>query len=668
MAERFYPLFDKEELKKEIGVVLSEMEGYENRPTSVLSQSLSNTLFEGSPYRRPIIGYREDLENINRENLIDFYKKFYIPNNATLVLAGDIDRNKAIECINKYFAPVSKGKVPYRKYYSEPSQKSFKSLSVDFCGETEISYFGFHIPNIYHKDADALTMLGSILSDGKNSRLYKSLVSTGKAVQVYAAPLLRKLESFFVIDVTANSQYKSDDFSEEVIKALEDVKKMPVTEEEIKTCLNQLKADIIYETDSVSGLGNALGMADVYGNWKDYNEQIPRLEKVTPKDISRVLNKYFVPNNCTLVSTYHVKKQKYVNVPKGKPDKTGKINCLLPETTDVILNNLSDNKKWICPKKFILQNGITVIVSENKGSSTVAVEGFVRHGDMYEPINQPGVSDMTARMLSSGTETRNYLEIAKSLDSVGAYIDFDISCEKLSFSGKSLSEYTDLLLYNLADCLVHSVFPEDRISFSQDAFLADLYYNKEVPNKSASNIFYNNVVEKGKPYYLASADETIEYIKKITRKDIFDFYSELRPEDTVIAIAGDVDGDKISELCNKYFSDFESGKKKKYITESVYSIPDDMKVFDIPMEKKSEAAVLYGYPINMKRESEDFYKFKLCNQILGGGGALNSRFGIEIRENRGLVYGISSGFSGGKFNGIWRVGFGTNRKSVDEAL
>lgn len=670
MAERFYPLFDREELKKEIGVVLSELEGYENRPTAALQHALTETAFERSPYKRPIIGYREDLEHIERDELVDFYKKYYIPNNATLILCGDIDKDQAIKYINKYFGPVSKGEEPKRKYPTEPVQKSFKTVEVDTEGDTILSFFAFHIPNIHHKDSDALSMLGPILTDGKNSRLYKALVSTGKAVSVYASALSRKLDSFFVIDVAVNPSYSKECISSEIIDELEKIKREPITQEELEICLNQTKADIIYETDSVSGLGNALGIAEVYGNWRDYNDQIPRLEKVTPEDISYVLNKYFRDNNCTLAETYRVDKLDFVEVPKGLPKEYDYVPDTLVQknTVSVISDKDNNNIKRSIPKRYVLDNGIRLLVMENHSSSTVAVEGFVRHGDMYEPIDQPGVSDLCAKMLSRGTKTRNYLEIAKSLDSVGAYVDFDVTCEKLSFSGKALSEYADLLLYNISDCLINSVFPENSFEKAKDLFVSELTFNIQTPAKVASSAFYSAVLEKGQPYYLAPIYDTIDYVKSAEINQVKDFYKGLRPEDTVISVAGDVDADEIFDLCQKYFSDFEKGKIIVPIKESIYDLPGDRKTEDIPFDNASEAAVVYGYPINMKREAVDFYKFRVANQILGGGGSLNSRLGVEIRENRGLVYGISSGFSGGKYNGVWQVSFGTNRKYVDETL
>ena len=664
MAERFHALFDEKELQTEKGVVLSELAGYENRPTTKLFETLCATAYERSPYSRSVIGYRQDLEAVSRETIFDFYKKYYIPNNATLVLVGDINRETALPYINKYFSPIPKGVLPQRYYSKELPQKGFKKSVVDMEGQVPMGYMAFHIPNLHHKDIDALSVLSCILSEGKSSRMTKHLVQTGKAASVSAFPMNRKQDGLFILGMAATEDTSCDEIYDLLIKEIEDIKNNPVTEEELTQAVNQTKAEIVYETDSVSGVGNALGMADVYGDWRDYNNQISRLEAVTPSDISYVLDKYFRENNTTYVVTGLEEKPVYTEVPEGVFSK---------EQSAISNNPLKpfEYVKQTClqePKRFTLQNGMTLIVKDNPSTSTVAVEGYVKHGDMYEPIGQSQVSKMVAYMLQGGTKTRDYLQIAKSLDQVGAYIDFDCTAERFSFYGKALSEYLDILLYNLSDCLVNSSFPEDIFEIKKKEALSILLHNRQLPGNVSSNCFYNNVVPQGVPFWSENFDNAITSVRDMAIDNVKDFYSYFSPQDTVLVVVGDARAEKVLELCENYFSSYKTNKTKKIISESVYDIPTDRKTFNIPMESASRSEVNMGYALNMKRQSEDFYKFKILNNILGASGSLNSRFFEEIRERRGLVYGIYSTLIGSAYNGIWKVVFGTDRKSVDEGV
>lgn len=654
MRDRFFPLFKEDELQKEIGVVLSELAGYENRPMTSIMETLSNIAYTKSPYKRPIIGYREDLENIDRNRLIEFYNSFYAPNNATLVLVGDIEVENTKELVVKYFSHIYSADLPKRKYAIEPPQKGLREACVSLEGDNNIVNLAYHIPNLHHKDMDALVLLSSIICDGKTSRLNQALVETGKVASVYANPFSRKLDSLFVIGSVGNGNNDEYTMVDLILDEIEKIKSHPITLEELDRAKNKNKADIIFETDSVSGLGNALGIADVYGDWRDYDDQIPRLESVTLEDISRVLNKYFILSNLNIVKT----------APKVE---SVKIDLEKPKEYTPFINDNSEKSFESCdPKRFVLSNGMVVLIAQNKTFPTVAIEGYIKHGDMYENINCPGISKLMCNVLTRGTKTRDAQEIAQSMENVGAYLDYDTTCEKFTISAKGLSKDLDLLLYNISDTIINATFPEIEIEKTREETIPFMQYNKQMPNKVASQSFYNNLFKPGEPFYLEDFDKTIEYTKIFKKEHILEFYKGLKPEDCVISIVGDIDIDRTLSLCHKYFSDWENNISNKIIKENINPIPNEIKRINIPLSDKSESYVIYGYPFNFKRQHEDFYKFRLANQILGG--TLNSRFGQEIRENRGLVYSINSNFNGIAINGLWKVSFGTKGKYVDEAL
>jgi len=662
MAERFEALFLEDELKKETGVVLSELQGYENSPSNQLFNSLSAASYDVSAYKRPVIGYREDLEKVKRDNLYKFYKTYYVPENATLVLAGDITEKEALKYVKEHFGRIKHGNLPERNYYIEPVQKGKKVVDVDIAGETSMVYMSYHVPDIKNKDIDALTVLGEILSNGKTGRLYQNMVENGSCVNAFGEPFSRKMPSMFVFGAIGNPGVTEDVLIDELIAEIEKIKITSITDEEFNRAINQTRADIIFENDSVSGQGHALGVCEVYGDWRDYDLAIARIESVTKEDIIRVANKYFVNSNLTIARSNRVKENNFVTVPCDTFKKVEYKD--LDKTSN---SSVTDNKE-IKPHRKVLDNGIVVLVQENHSNPTVALEGYFEAGDMYESRDMPGVSKLTANMLMRGTKTRSSLDIAKSLEDVGASLEFGVSAEKTDFAGKALSMNLDVLINNLSDCILNPSFPDDQIEKLRNEVVSNISYNKLIPRNVANQTFFNQVVGKDTPFYLASFDDMMDYANKFKKEDLIDFHKKYRPDNMVIAVAGDVNPEEVFNTVEQYFKDFKAVGEKPVIANPIYEKSTDLKVIKVPMEDKAESYVVYGYPVNTSRMGEDFYKFRIANQILGGGGALNSMLGNEIRENKGLVYGIYSSASGVALNGIWCVSFGTAPQHVDEAL
>lgn len=664
MSERFYANFDVDELERERTVVISEMQGYENNPIQQLYKSLYSTAYTVNTYKRPIIGYKQDLLSMTRCGIYDFYKKHYIPGNATLVVTGDINESDVIKLVDKYFGCIECGQLPLRPYMEEPPQNGKRICEIDTLGDSAIILMGYHIPDIYNKDMDTLDIISHILSSGKSSRLYQSMVETGKALEVWGDPCSRRFPCLFVFAAIGQSDTTESELEAAIKMQIDDLKRNPITAAEFIKALNQAKADIIFENASVSGQGQNLGASAVFGDWRDYDLIISRLEDVTAEDIMIVANKYFIDSNLTVARS-------------NKTDKLNIAEILAPdfkkrEYLDIqsdISNNIVENKE-IKPERRLLSNGTVVLIQENHTNPTVAIDGYLLAGSVFEPNDMPGVAFLVSNMLTRGTKTKSSLEIAHTLENLGASLEFFKTTEKLGFAGRAISKDIDTLLTVFADVLINPSFPEEELEKIKQESMAEIIYSKQIPGQVAYRAFYNRAVPLGDPNYQPSFDDTQRFLENVRRDDLLKFYKEYyRPDTLVISVCGDITADDAIRILEDNLSDFKAPRTDKpIIPNTEYCIPEKLEKIEIKMPDKSESSVVYGYPINMSRRHPDFYKMRIANHILGGGGAINSRLGIEIRENRGLVYGIGSQITGMAVNGMWLASFGTAPEKVNEAV
>ena len=663
MSERFKAKFNEDELEKEKTVVISEMQGYENNPIQQLYQSLFATSYDLNAYKRPVIGYKQDLLSMTREQIYDFYKKHYVPETATLVLVGDINVKDALEISKKYFGNIENNPSLKRVFMTEPAQKGKKVSETEIEGNTSLVLMGYHIPDIHHDDADALTVLSYVIGEGKTSRLYQNMVEADVASEVWGYPYFRRMPSLFMLGAIGKPDISEEILEKELCKQIEDIKNNAITDEEFERALSKARAEVIFENASVSGQGNSLGNASVFGDWQDYDQMIPRLEKVTKNQVIEVAQKYFIDSNLTIARSKRVEDLALLTISEPQ-------NVL--RTYDAKSSKdltVAENKKLV-PIRKTLSNGVTILVMENPSNPTVAIDGYLQAGEIFEPKDKSHISSIVSNMLMRGTKNLTSLDISKELENRGSELSFYSSIEKTNFTAKALSENTESLLKILSDVLLNPFFLQEELDKIKQEIITEVMYNKQLPKQVASRTFYNKSVPENDPNHQKTYDGVLAELEHIKLSDLENFYNDFyRPDTFVISVCGDVKADDVFNLLEKYFSSWISlNTPKPEIPQIEYADPIDLQRINIEMKGKSESSIIYGYPINLSRRNPDFYKMRLANQILGGGGALNSRFGEEIRENRGLVYGVGSAITGLGANGMWVGSMGTSPENVDEAV
>ena len=698
-------LFDEKEHQKEMTVVRSEYEGGENNPGAALSKAVRLAAFQVNPYRWQTIGFRSDIENISRDEMYAYYKKYYVPNNATIVMVGDFDTKAALAKVQKYFGAVPA--KPFKRTFitPEPEQEGERRVTVRRAGTVPQTEIAFHIPAFGTPDRYAIDVIEGALSNGRTSRLFNSMVQTGLASSASAYDYGLRNPDLLFFDATAQPGKTSADLEKALLAEIEKLKTTPISDEELKRIINQSEASYIFGHDSVQAQGGQLGEYAMLGDWRFGENYLANLRRVTPADVQRVAQKYLVERNRTVgyfepivASATKTAEADAKMIPASLPKKTTNalgrkvsVNASTPAlpTLNSLTPTIRANAQVrpatapamapapVKRTRVMLDNGLTVIVQENHANPTVALSGaLLSAGGIFDPADKPGLAEFTASQLSRGTTTRSLLDIARTLENVGASANVSGGDEYASIGGRSLSRDFDTMIGVLADELRNPSFPADELEKARQQTLAGLEEARQDTGTLARIAFSNALYPVGHPYHQPTLDEQVEVTKKITRDDLANFYlSHYAPNRMVLTVVGDVNTDKvIASLKNA----FGSWPKKDGLP--AISIPDValtagkasaanlVKPLVITVPDKAQADVIYGYPGHLRRSDPDFYRVTILNTILGGGGGLSSRLAVNVRDKMGLVYGIYSGTSASLGAGPFTVGFGSNPTNVDKAV
>jgi len=706
-------LLDPKEFKAEQTVVASELEGNENDPDRLMYYGLYASSFKAHPYHWPTIGWLHDVQTITRDDLYRYYKTNYAPNNATVILVGDFDTEKALALVTKYFGKIPRGTQAPKVTEVEPPQFGERDITIRKAGASYRLLMGYHTPGIGQPDIYALDLIERILSSGASGRLYKGLVDKQLAVSAWAGSTTNRDPDLFLLGATARDGVKIEDVRAALLTEVERIKTEPVSDEELQKALNQLEASFVYANDSVTDQAEQLGYFESINSWRFLDAYLPKVRKVTKDQIQKVAQKYFTEKNMNVATfvpeggkssvigdqssvgrycAYRPSAEsmgvwEYGSV--GEAEERSRFNVQgstfkvqrsasntkpsasvgvdrRPSPKSPIRNPKSEIRN---PVRVVFDNGLVVIIYENRSNPTVAIQGSLNAGGMLDPDGKDGLAEMTAALLQKGTTNRTAAQIAQEKDFVGMAVSTNADTESAGFSGRSLAKHFDLMLNILSDELRNPTFPADEFNKLKMRRLTGIKQEQDDPDSLAFRAFYGMVFPKGHPYHQLSVEDELANASAIARDDLASFYKEhYGPQTAIIVVVGDVDTQEAIAAVKKYFGDWKA--TGPYVRPQIPDVPLQTAVEKkvIPMPDKSQVSVILGYSGGLKRSDPDFYSATIMNFALGGGGALGSQLGFKIRDELGLVYNVYTTFDATLGAGPWYAYLGTNAKNVDKAL
>jgi len=289
---------------KERDVVLEELRMNQNDPNRVMWQALLSNAFVAHPYRNPTIGWEDDVSHLTKTDAENFYKNFYVPNNCTIAIVGDVNAIEVIKLAEKYFSNWKSGILPDTNYTKEPPQNSEKIVKLFFNAKPALKS-GYKIPDFSSPDMPAIIVLSEILSNGKTSRLYKELIDNKKMalyVNSYVGFPGDRYPSLFVIQGAPKAGFSIEELDNAIIEEIEKIKKQPPTQWELEKVINNYEVYLITQLESNAGFSNTLANSEqILGDWKIQWKILEQIKKLKPEDISNIAKKYFIPENRTVV-------------------------------------------------------------------------------------------------------------------------------------------------------------------------------------------------------------------------------------------------------------------------------------------------------------------------------------------------------------------------------
>jgi len=292
--------FDADEVASERGVIISEREGNENHPGFYLTEELAAAAFKVHTYGQPVVGFKSDLRTITRDDLWRHYQTFYAPNNAVAVAVGDFDTDALMRLVRDEFGSIERRPDPPELRVVEPDQEGERRVAVRRPGPVAQMSIAYHVPGAAHPDTLALWLLGSVLSTGRSSRLYKALVITGLASSSSAGSALTKDPYLFRVNATARPETDPPQLEAAALAEVEKLVAEGVSESEVAKVRRQIKAGHVFSTEGVTSLARYLGQYEMAHGWRAFETYLDDLMRVTAEDIVRVAKTYLTERNRTV--------------------------------------------------------------------------------------------------------------------------------------------------------------------------------------------------------------------------------------------------------------------------------------------------------------------------------------------------------------------------------
>jgi len=648
-ADRMVNSFiSREDLDSEMTVVRNEMESGENSPFRVLLQRMMASAYQWHNYGNDTIGARSDVEDVPIARLQAFYRNYYQPDNAVLVIAGDFDPTATLAQVAASFGRIAKpARTLQPTYTREPAQDGEHRVIVRRVGKTPYLAVGYHIPAARHPDSAALSVLGEVLGHTPNGRLHQALVETGQASGVFDIGFALDEPGYFMLFAEAPAEADLDALEAGMIAQIEQIAATPLREDEVQEARQRLLNTFEVAMRDPNRIGVALSEAIAQGDWRLYLLERDRLEQVTLADVQRVAQTYFKPDNRTVgrfIPTEHADRVSITEAPGAAELLEGYIGreaIAAGEAFDPTPANIDARTQT-----FTLSNGaqLAVLAKATRGRS-VQLRMSLRLGDETSLHGRDTAAELLAQMLLRGAGELDRGAISRQLDALKSSLNVGGGATGINVTASTDRDHVDALLNLVASVLQQPTLPEAEFTQLKTQESTFLRSQMSEPNAIASRAMsrHFNRWPKGHPLYVGSFEEDLAALDAVTLDDLRAFHQQFYGAASAsIAVIGDVDVEQVREQMERLFGHWNAPQAFTRIAVPYLAVPatrEQMEVADKP-----NAFFIARLSIPVGQEHADYPALVLGNYILGG-GALKSRLADRIRQREGLSYGVGSQFS-----------------------
>ena len=684
-------IFDPDEFKSEIEVILQERRMRTESTSNGIAHEMMNAIaFDAHPNRDPIIGWPNDLRNMTRDDAYTYYKTFYTPNNAFIVLVGDFETEKILDLVKKYYGKIPKGpEVPKLNVdlQNQIVRKTFTLYHNDITQPT--LRMAFHVPNYQHPDAPALKIVQRIFTaKARSARLYDRLVEKEKLATAAAGGFgFTKDPTLYQISVVLKPNVSFDSVEKIIWEEIKRLQDSLVSERELQRAKNKFKFDELTTYTKNADIGSRLSMYENYVNYEFIDTFYNRVKNVTREEIQRVMKKYFNSDQVTIAYLYPKGDGiKEIKTQEESEDETEekfdledqKFYFKIPDEIFDFMVNIEEEKFEeilrpipIAPliKTAKLKNGITVYTIENRLTPSIYIGGVIQPGYIEEAVgdNKPGIMDLLVSTINRGPKNMTYDEYVDLSSFIPVQFSVQGNYRKIYFQGYCLKENLDDLMKIGLDVLNKPRFNESEIEELRSRLIIQAKNRFKKTNVQAFYYMFNKIF-RDHPYsqYLS----TEESLRKISTEDLINLWNKyFHPKLMSLVILGDYSHKEMLKIAEKYFSSFDY---KKPVPDYKKMLPakalEDKEIKVFTEKDYTQCTINIGFsPFNDISDDEE-EAVNVLNYILAS-SALTSRIGINLRDKQGLIYGIKSElWSTTDGIGYWKFNTKTAPQNVEKVI
>lgn len=640
---------------------------------------------KGHPYSWTVIGEMEDLTNATIDDVKAFHKKFYSPNNATLVISGDINNSEVKAMVKKYFGEIPSGvAIEKRKPMPVSLASTIKLYHEDnFAKATQLTMV-FPTVERYSKDSYALNYLGEILAGSKKAPLYTVLVKDKKLTsRVSARNGSQELTGAFTFSVTANPGVSLTEIEKAIFEGLAKFEKDGFSEEDLTRIKAGNETGFYSRFSSVQGKAFTLAEYEMNTGRPDfYKEDFANMQSVTMADIKAVYNKYIKGKN--FIETSFVPKGQVSLIAEGSVS-AGIVEEDVTKAAEVIATAVAEETIAKTPAKFdrsvkpaigpdpevtipkpwnsSLSNGMKIWGIRQSELPLVYFSIKIDGGHMLDIPGKAGVANLVAIMMNEGTKNKTPEQLEDAIGLLGSSISVNSGNEGITLSGSSLARNFEKTLALTEEILLEPRWDAEQFALAKSRIINGIKRNAASPDYLASKTL--NKLIFGDNILAIDASGTEESVNAITIDDLKDYYNKyFSPSISRFLIAGDIEEKRVSTALE--------GLNKKWAAKNVVipdikvqGAPEKSQIYFVDMPGAKQSVISIGCP-SLPRTDPDFYAVTIANYKLGG--SFNGVFNLILREEKGFTYGARSGFSGSKNYGTFTASSRVRTNSTLESV
>ncbi|GAB2526224.1 M16 family metallopeptidase [Rufibacter soli] len=657
-------------------------QNYDNRPYGLTYEKTSAALYPyGHPYSWTTIGYIEDLNRVDVNDLKNFFLRWYGPNNATLTVGGDVTPEQVVKLAEKYFGSIPRGPEVQNMKLAAPVLTQDRYISYE--DNIRFPMVQMTLPTVpaNHPDEPALDVLSEIIGGGRTSIIYQNMVKTQKANQAGSYHSTSELAGEFTLSARVLPNQSLADAEKQLRDAVAEFEKRGVTDEDIARFKASYESSVINRMSSVQGKTSTLAANQfMTGNPNHLAKELQAVKAVTKADVQRVYNQYLKGKKAVILSV----------VPKGKPEMVAKADNFKvnPAGYKAPADQYSGLKYAKAKDSFdrskrpgagavptiavppfwkeSLANGIKVIGTKNDEVPTVTLLFTLQGGHKLEAHDptKAGLASLTASMLNESSQKYTAEQISTELEKLGSSIGFGSGSESMTISVQSQVKNLDATLALLEERMLRPKFDQAEFDRLKKQRIEAIKNQSTQATTVADNVYNKMLYGEGNIRAIPVAG-TVQTVESISLDDVKKFYQNyFSPSVANLVIVGDVEQKQIMPklaFLNKW-----APKPVTMPSDFKTAGIDKTKIFIVDKEKAAQSEIRIGYMALPYDATGEYYKASLMNYVLGG--AFNSRINLNLREDKGYTYGARSGFSGTEEAGPFTASAGVRSNASDASV